>query len=71
MEAMSTASAKPLLLNEKAGEVQLIVDKVVVVGLSMTLVMVLLDKATAAQLAPVGVLGGGTEQATQEASGAG
>lgn len=40
-------------------------------GLCVALVMVLLNEATAAQLAPEWVLGRGTEQAAQEASSAG
>lgn len=62
---------KAIVTEQKAGETRLIVHKVIIVGLCMALVMVLLDKATATQLAPVRVLGGGTEQAAQEASGTG
>lgn len=40
-------------------------------GLGMPLVVVLLDEATAAQFAPVRVLGAGAEKAAQEAGGSG
>lgn len=50
---------------------RLVVDEVVVVGLGVSLVVVLLDEAPAAQLAPVRVLAGDGQQVTQEGRGRG
>lgn len=48
---------------------RLVVDEVVVVGLGVSLVVVLLDEAPAAQLAPVRVLAGDGQQVAQEGRG--
>lgn len=49
----------------------LVVDEVIVVGLGVSLVVVLLDEAPAAQLAPVRVLAGDGQQIAQEGRGGG
>lgn len=48
---------------------RLVVDEVVIVGLGVSLVVVLLDEAPAAQLAPVRVLAGDGQQVAQEGRG--
>lgn len=65
------STGKAVATEQKAGEMRLIVDKVVIMGLCVALIMVLLNKAAATQLAPVWVLGAGAEQAAQKASGSG
>lgn len=54
---------------QKSKRVTLVVNKVVVMGFGMPLIVVLLDEATATQLAPIWVLGASAEQAAQEAGG--
>lgn len=65
------STGKAVATEQKAGKMRLIVDKVVIMSLCVALIMVLLDKATTTQLAPVWVLGAGAEQAAQKASGSG
>lgn len=47
----------------------LVLNEVVIMGLGMPLIVVLLDEATATQLAPVRVLRAGAKQTAQEAGG--
>lgn len=68
-EHRQDSTSKAVATEQKAGKMRLIVDEVIVMSLCVALVMVLLNKATATQLAPVWVLGAGAEQAAQKASG--